>query len=242
MLKVLVLLLMTSGISTALADESFKVSYTGSRSVSYTDPFGPGSFDVTVTLELEVVYICSADGSLPGASTCHLNVAPDSATLTIDYDINPPIGPGLDGSKSIPLPQGGEELLGDSPPIIIPIDSVDITIVVHGSLLADLTTDVGSANPSSLEWSTWEPQEIVVSADAENVTLTMDTEYSVSVTVTVSVGGFEPPSKTTPVKQFPGNPLGEFVIPEFPTFIAWFAVIVAFSIALLASKIRKVKR
>ena len=241
MLKVLVLLLMTSSIGTALADESLRVSYTASRSVSHTAPIGQGSFDMTVTIELEVTYTCSMDGVLPGASTCHLNVAPHSGTLTVDYDIEPPIGPDLVGSKSIPLPQGGRELLGDPPPIIIPIDSVgDITIVIHGRLLADLTPDVGSAKPSSLEWSTWETHDTVVSADVENVLLTMDTKYSVSFTVTVSVGVFELPSKSVPVEQFPGNPSAEFVIPEFPTLTAWIVVIiVTSSVALFCS--RKIK-
>lgn len=238
MLKVLVLLLMTSSIGTALADESLKVSYTASRSVSHTAPIGQGSFDMTVTIELEVTYTCSVDGVLPSASTCHLNAAPHSGTLTVDYHIEPPIGPDLVGSKSIPLPQGGQELLGDPPPISIPIDSAgDIIIVIHGRLLADLTTDLGSTNPSSLEWSTWETQDAVVSADVESVLLTMETNYSVSFTVTVSVGGFESPSKNIPVQQFPGNPTAEFVIPEFSILIVWIAVIlVTSSVALFGSK------
>lgn len=193
---------------------------------------------MTVTIELEVTYTCSVDGVLLGASTCHLNVAPHSGTLTVDYHIEPPIGPDLVGSKSIPLPLKGRELLGDPPPILILIDSIGtITIVIHGRLLADLTPDVGSIKPSSLEWSTWETQDTVVSADVENVLLTMETNYSVSFTVTVSVGDFESPSKNIPVKQFPGNPSAEFVIPEFPTLIAWIVVvIVTSSVALFGSK------
>jgi len=237
-LKVLALLLMASTINVAFANESLEVSYTASRNVSYTALIGPGSFDVTVTLVLEAIYTSSVDGTLPGASTCHMNVAPYSGTLTVGYHIKPPIGPDLDGSKSIPLPQGGQELLGDSPPIIIPIDStVDVTILIHGCLLADFTTNVGSINPHSLQWSTWETQDTLVSASTKNVLLTMETKYSVSFTVTLTVGSFEFPSQNIPVEQFPGDPSAKFVIPEFPTLIAWIAVImVPSSVALFASK------
>lgn len=240
---VVALLLRASTINVAFANESLEVSYAASRNVSYTPPIGPGSFDVTVTLVLEVIYTCSVDGALPGASTCHMNAALHSGTLTVDYHIKPPIGPDLDGSKSIPLPQGGQELLGDSPPIIIPIDSTgDVTILIHGCLLADFTTDGGSINPHSLQWSTWETQDTVVSASTENVLLTMETKYSVSLTVTVTVGGFNP-SRNIPVEQFPGDPRASFVIPEFPTLISWIVVIaVPLSVALFASKKIRSKR
>jgi len=237
-LGVLALLIMASFIDVAFADESLEVSYTASRSISYTAPIGPGSFDVTVTLVLKVIYTCSVDGVLPGASTCHVNVAPYSGTLAVEYHIESPIGPNLDGSESIPLLQGGRELLGDSPPIIIPVDSTaDIAILIHGCLLADFSTNAGSINPQSLQWSTWETQDTVVSASTENVLLTMETEYSVSFTVTVTVGSFEFPSQNIPVERFPGDPRASFAIPEFPTLIAWVVVIVVpSSVALFAFK------
>lgn len=77
----------------------------------------------------------------------------------------------------------------------------------------------------------------MVSASTKNVLLTMETKYSVSFTVTVTVGSFKFPSQNIPVEQFPGDPCAKFVIPEFPTLIAWIVVImVPSSVALFASK------
>lgn len=212
-LIIFILILITSVISVAPADESLTVSYSISRNASYTGPLGR-SWDVTVTLESETIYSCSVDEVQPGTSTCHLNVAPHSGTLTVDYDIHRPVLPPSIGSKSIPLPQGGQELLGDSPPIVIPIDDIGtITIVIHGHLSGDLSTNIGSAIPTSLEWSTWETKDTVVSADAETVLLTMETKYSVSFTVTVSVLDFDVVSKDIPLRHVSGNPLAEFVVP-----------------------------
>jgi len=51
------------------------------------------------------------------------------------------------------------------------------------------------------------------------------------------VGSFKFPSQNIPVEQFPGDPCAKFVIPEFPTLIAWIVVImVPSSVALFASK------
>ena len=212
-LVLFILILVTSVINVAHADESLTVSYEVSRDVNYAGPLG-WSWDVTVTLECEAIYSCSVDEAQPGTSTCHLNVAPHSGTLTIDYDIRRSVLPPSIDSKSIPLPQGGQELLGDSPPISIPIDELGtITIVIHGQLSGDLSADIGSANPTSLEWSTWETKDTVVSADAETVLLTMDTKYSVSFTVTVSVLTFDVVSKDIPLEQVSGNPSADFAVP-----------------------------
>jgi len=214
------------GVRTAFAYvllTSENVSYTALVNVSHSGGLGQISFDVTVALECSVAYNCSTDGVFPPSSNCHLNVTPNSATLSIDYHIERPIGSDLDGSESIPLPvEELSGLLGDSPPIEIPIDSVGtITIIIHGKLLGEniTVTPQGSAAPTSLEWLTWAPEDTVVSATVSPVTLKIDTAYEVSFTVTVEILGFDVASKDSTLRQFAGNPSPTFVIPEFPSLL-----------------------
>ena len=215
--------LFSASIGRAFADVSLAltdVSYTASRNVSYTGPLGQVSFDVNVTLQCITTYSTTTDGVLPPSSTCRLNVAPKSGNLTVDYHIVRPIRADIDGSKSIPLPQGGRELLGDSPPIPIPIDSYGtITIVIHGRLSASLSVENGSVNPNPLEWSSWGTNDTVVSASMNKVTLTLNTTYNVYVTVSVSISGFNVASKDSDPRQFSGSPSPTFVVPEYPEFI-----------------------
>lgn len=128
----------------------------------------------------------------------------------------------MDGFQSIPLPFGGQELLDDSLPIIIPIPLPPeppvgtITIVIHGHLFGELNPVPGTADPTSLEWSTWGSEDTVIMAEVETVDLTMETAYNVYFTVTVSVGTFPLANKDThPAAEFPGDPPVIFVIPEF---------------------------
>lgn len=219
----LIMLLSPLGIRTAIADVSLAspdVSYKVSYPVSHTGSLGQISFDVNATLECITTYNCSVDGVLPPSSTCHLNVTPKYGTLTVIYHIHRPIQADIDGSKSVALPQGGQELLGDSPPITYLIDSIgNITIIIHGHLSGNVSVNTGSVNPTSLEWSTWTPQDTVVSASVNTVTLTLQTAYKVSFTVTVSILGFDVASEDSTLKTAPGNPFSEFVVPEFPSLI-----------------------
>lgn len=236
-----VLILTMIPISSALADESVIVSYTASRHVPYDGPIGMIDFDVNVTVEYEVTYDFSVDGDLP-TSTCHLQATPNSGTLTLDYHIDRPIGKDLDGSKSIPM--SGENLLGDSEPIAIPVggDIGNVTIIIHAHLFANLNPDTGSATPNSLEWSTWGTQDTVISADTETVLLTMETEYKVFFTVTVSIHGFDVASRDSTIKGFPGTPSAEFLIPEFPNWIAYIIVIGVTSSVVLFKKLHRTNR
>ena len=219
-----IVLLSSLGIRTVCAEATLQqtdVSYTASRPVIYDGPMGMIDFTVTATLECVVTYNCSATGVLPPSSTCHLNATPKSATLTVEYHIERPIGSDIDGSQSIPLPvEELSGLLGDSPPIVIPIDTIGtITIVIHGHLVGNLTLDIGSADPTSVEWSTWTPQDTVVSASVSTVNLTMATTYQVSFTVTVSIPPFDPVSRDSTVDQVAGEPSHECVIPEFSSLL-----------------------
>lgn len=231
-LKMCILTLATAAITSCLfsastgrafADVSLAstdVSYTASRRVSHTGSLGQIDFDVNATVQCNTNYSCSTDGVLPPSSTCHLNVAPKSGTLTVVYHIHRPILRDIDGSKSIPLPLGGQELLGDSPPIAIPIDSYGtITIVIHGRLSASLSVENGSVNPNSLEWSRWGTNDTVVSSSMNKVTLTLDTVYKIYFTVSVSISGFDVARRDSDPGQFSGSPSPAFVVSEYPSFI-----------------------
>lgn len=214
--------LFSASIGRAFADVSLAstdVSYTAFRPVSYIGPFGQIDFDVNVTLQCITTYSNTTDGFLPPSSTCHLNVTPKSGTLSVVYHIHRPILGDIYGSKSIPLPLGGQELLGDSPPIPIPFEYGTITIVIHGHLSANLSVENGSVNPSSLEWLSWGTEDAVVSASVNRTTLTLDTAYNVYVTVSVSVSGFNVASRDSDPRQFSGSPSPAFVVPEYPSFI-----------------------
>jgi len=222
----IVLLSTSLHIRTAFGDiplEPINVSYAISSTVNYDGSNGMIDFDVNVTLECEITYNCSVEGQIQPPTetkpaTCYLGVSPYSGTLTVDYHIDRPFMSDLDGKRSIPLPQGGQELLGDSPPIEIPIDSVGtLVIIVHGHLLGDVS--IASTLHISLEWSTWETHEFDVLCNTPTALLTMETAYNVYFTVTVSLVGFDVASKDSTAKQVSGNPSVEFVIPEFPTML-----------------------
>jgi len=247
LLSIFVLLYALS-IRTAFGDmplESTRVSYVVSSSVSYNGPLEQISFDVDVTLQCETTYNGSVYGEFPSPNEhepaiCHLEVAPYSGILTVDYHIDRPALPDLGGSKSIPLPLRGQYILGDSPSIIIPI-TVDTTpvgtiiIVIHGHLFGDIS--LNSTHHVSLEWSTWETQELTILSNAPTVLLTMGTTYKVYFTVTVSVGTFDVVTVDSPTKDISGDPSIEYVIPEFPSLIAWLSVIgILTAMILLGSK------
>jgi hypothetical protein len=210
---------------TAFADTflaSSTVTYTATREFNYAGPIGAMDFDINMTLQCETTYINTTDGALPPTSACHLNVTPSSASLTADYHFN---RPSKDGSKTVPLSLNElSGLLGDSPPIPIPIGDPPvgtITVVLHGRLMAqNLTvTPQGSANPTSLSWSNWTPQDTVIAANSSPVTLQMDTAYELSFTITVSILPFPDVTRDSPSKQYSGNPSPTFVVAEFPSFL-----------------------
>ncbi len=244
----LFVLLSTLSIKTAFGEMvslgPTHVSYTVFNSVSYDGPVGQISFDVNVTLECETIYNGSVYGEIPPPSetepaTCLIDVAPYSGTLTTDYHINRPTQPDLDGSKSIPLPLGGQELLGGSPPISIPIvvDTIPIgtiTIVIHGYLFGHLS--LNSTFYTLLEWSTWETKEFNITSNAPIVLLTLETRYGVAFTVTVSVNSFDVVSVDSPMEEVEGSPSVEYVIPEFPSDLILPLFIIVSLIAVILRK------
>jgi hypothetical protein len=236
----LVILLSFMLVKTALADmssASSAVSYSAFQSVSYTGPIAQMSFAVNVTLDCGVAYSCLAEGSLPPSSPCHLNVTPSYAQLTIDYHVERYQEPNLDGIKQLTLSIGQlSGLVGDSQPFNFSIDSAgNITIIIRGTLIAqNLTvTPQGSANPNTVQWSTWTPQDTLVSSINSSATLKMDTKYAVSFSVLVSMVGFTSIRTDSTVEQFLGNVSPAFVIPEFPSTL----IITLFMIATLLTVI-----
>jgi hypothetical protein len=218
---VVVIVLSSLNVGTTFAYVSLTsevVSYTASFPIGYDGRIGQISFDLTMTLTCETNYSTISEGILPPSSTVHLNVTPSSATLTVDYHITCPLLPNLNGSNSTVLPTAAlYGLLGDSLPIVIPIESYGtIKIVIHGKLLAENLTAIpqGSVSPTSLNWTTWTPHDTVVSAEVSSVTLKMDTAYDTYFTVTVSILGFDVVSVDSPSKEFSGTPAPAFTIPE----------------------------
>jgi len=235
----LVALLSASCIRTAFGDvsiESTTVSYTASRSISYDGPPDMIDFDVTVTLEFRTAYSCSIDGVLPSPSTCHLNSTPLSGSLALDYHIDRPDKRDLDGHRSIPLPQGGREVVGHSPPIDVPIDIGTITVEIDGHLRGYLSTDVGVVYPDSFMWTSWEGQNVTVYADDEIVRLTMLTTYSVVFTVLVSVDNFPMTGRNSNTYEIEGKPYHVFVIPEIPSSLVLTLFMMATLLAVIVYK------
>jgi hypothetical protein len=236
----LIVLLPASSIAIAFGDiplASTNVTYTVSGTASYDGrSIGQIGFDVNITLEFEANYTYLVDGDFPGSALCYLGVSPYSGTLTVNYQIYRPTMPDLNGSRLILMPQGGQELLGDSPPIAIPIDSSGtIETVIHGHLSGILSLD--SRSPTSLEWSTWDIKIINITSNAP-IALLVTTQYAVSFNVTVSMNDFDAVAENVPQKEVSGNP-PEFVIPEIPSLI----ILPLFMMAtLLAVTVYKRKR
>ena len=147
----LIILASSLCIKETFAGVSVNVSYTASRNVDYTGSLTQISFSITATLNCEVTYNSVIEGS-----TCHLNATPSSAQLKIDYHITRRILTDIDGTNTTQLPpQLLSGLIGDSPPILIPIanGAGTITIIIHGKLIGQnlAVTPQGSANPNTVQ-------------------------------------------------------------------------------------------
>jgi hypothetical protein len=220
----LVALLSLLCVKTAVANVSLAsagVAYTAFESVSYLGPLVQISYDVNATLECTVTYSCTTDGSLPPSSTCHLNVTPTSAQLTLRYNIVRHLLPNLNGTKQLTLSISQlSGIIGASSPINVPIGTDgNVTITIQGTLLGqNLTaTPQGSANPNSVQWSAWTPQDTLLSSVNSQATLDMDTVYQVSFIVVVYMVGFDSVRTDSSVGQFAGNTSPSFLIPELPS-------------------------
>lgn len=242
----LVILLSFLCIKTTFAKVSLAsvaISYTASEGVSHYGPIVQMSYSVNATLDCAVAYSCLTEGSLPQSLLCHLNVTPNYAQLTVDYHIERYLKPNLDGFKQVQLSIGQlSGLIGASSPINIPIGSDgNISITIQGTILGqNLTvTPQGSADPNSVQWSAWTPQDTLVSSINSQATLKIDTEYQVSFIVVVYMVGFESVRTDSALGRFLGNTSPAFAIPEFQS-----ALIVPLFIAvtLLASTVYTRKR
>lgn len=209
MLLYVLLTPITFSVGPVLADDSTKVAYQITRERSYEDPLGMISFDIALTLECDMMYTYTVDQVKKGQSTCHLNVAPGSGRLTVDYSIDSPIGQHVSGSPSLSLPQ----MLGDSPPLEFGLDIGSITVIIHGHLEGELRSDEGSISPASLEWTDWGSKAITVTADNETVLLALDTKYGVSFTVTVSIFRFPVVNEPLSFGQDTGDPSVIMMVP-----------------------------
>jgi hypothetical protein len=222
----------------AVSPYSVNVAFTASDSLSI-DPIGIIALDVNVTLEFETVYSCSVSGDLLSTAVCNVDLAPRSAAvLTVDYFIDFDTGPNLSGHKSVTLSQQGNELLGDSAPIKIPIDESDtITVVIHGRLFGNVGVD--SSHYISLEWPTWGNKSINMTATTQFTPLLI-AKYNYSFTVTVSVSGSKAVTKTTYPQEVFGNP-SEMIIPEFPLIQTLYLFMIATFPAIAVYKKRHQK-
>ena len=211
----IMILLSSLSIGTVFADckTHCSVSYTASSSVSHSR--AGYSYNVTVTVVGLTDYNCSVEGDLPPNATCYWTVRPDGGNVTVDYHIERPTGGDIDGSRTKTLPYEGQELLDDLD-IEIPINSIAITVTLHGHLFGNLAPSAGSVDPDQLEWSTWGTQETIISASVDTVDLDMSTTYSVYFTVCVSVDGFEIGCADSPTVYVEGIPIIDCIIPEFP--------------------------
>lgn len=211
------------------------VSYEASDSVSYYGSPEMVAFDINVRLECEANYTYLVDGDFPGTAVCYIGTEPFSGTMSVDYFIHCPMMSDSDGHESIPLPQGGQELIGDSPPIGIPVDSAvgTIEIIIHGLLLGVLSLDSKNSN-ASMQWSTWNVKNITITANAPSI-LSLSTKYNVSFTVNVAITGFDVVSVNTTGIEVLGDPY-EFVIPEFSSFLILPMFMIATLLAVIAYK------
>jgi len=175
------------------------------------------SFDVNFTLQGQLNYSCSVVGILPPNATCTWGVTSKSASLEYSCDIwdnhtNPTVH--TVGSGMFVLTHG--ELLNPTPKNIV-VDSynnMEMTVIIHGRLIGDISLDHGSANPSQLEWSTWGTNETVVSANVDTVNVNMSTTYRTYFTVNASIGAWQSPAVDSDITQAAGSPYVDTVIPE----------------------------
>lgn len=213
--------------------------------VSYTRQTGDvfperDRIDVSVTAVGSVKFTRSDGTVLPSGSTGYsIAASPESGTLTVNYDIDTLLVK-RSGSRSETFDP--EWLLVEKAVTVYYDPPVRINVTMHGHLKGHVTTvGNGSATPSDVTWTTWGNKSITVSAnaDAENgqtIEIETATEYVVYFTVTAEVGPVEVFEKDSPTKGASGSHTIQSsidVVPEFPNWIAWTAVIVVVSLVVL---------
>jgi len=217
--------------------------------VSYnrtTEDLFPNLADINVSVSLvgSAKFTCSDGTVLPGGSTEYsIAASPENGTLTVNYDIDRPIVK-RSGSQSKTF--NPEWLLVENSIVVYDESPITITVTIHGHLNGHVTVcGNGSVAPSDIMWSDWETNNVTVSANAnaengQEIQVEVATEYVVYFTVGVELGlidVFERNSTSRGVSGSPAIQSSIDVIPEFPNWIAWTAVIIAASlVALFGSK------
>jgi len=218
----------------AAFSDSANVAFTATDRLSY-DMVGIVAFDVNVTLEFETTYSYSVSGDLASTAVCSVELAPLSASLTVAYFIDFDSGPNLSGNKSVILSQEGNELIGDSAPIEIPIsESGTIKVVIHGHLFGNVGVD--PSHYISFEWLTWGTKSISMTATTQFTPLLI-ANYRYSFTVTVSTDGSNSATKDTYTREIYGSP-STLPIPEFPLAQALYLLMIAMFPAIVFYKKR----
>ena len=196
--------------------------------------------NVSVTLVGSAKFTCSDGTVLPGGSTEYsIAASPENGTLTVNYDIDRPIVK-RSGSRSKTF--NPEWLLVENSIVVYDEWPITITVTIHGHLNGDVTVSGnGSAAPSDIMWSDWETNNVTVSANAnaengQEIQVEVATEYVVYFTVGVELGLIDVVERNSTSRGVSGSPIIQSsidVIPEFSNWIAWTAVIVAASLAVL---------
>lgn len=226
MMKVIVPILIFLLLARIVSASPSTVSYTATFNSIWSDGSGLNSFNITTTLNFTAQFNCTTEGE-----TCQIDASQGTENLTVDYRVKI-LGLETDGSN---LVYQGPTIVGDFPDFPIPPESPIFKISVHGHIIGEPILDMGTANPSTLVWTSWGTRNTNVTAQSTVVML--NTTYSYYMTITL-VGLI---TQNTTTNDVQGTPTPTFTIPEFPTaltlIIALSLVSVLFVMPFKASKI-----
>jgi hypothetical protein len=205
-MKVIITIFIFLLLARSVSASPSMVSYTATSNSSWSDGSGLNAFNITTTLRFTASYDCTTEGT-----TCHIGASQGTANLTVDYMVKIL---GLETNGSYLLAQV-PTIVGDSSDIPLPIPPPPaasmVNISIHGHMIGEPTLDVGTANPSTLVWTSWGTRNTNVTA--ESTVLMLNTTYSFYMTITL-IGLITQNSTTIDVQ---GIPIPIFPIPEFPT-------------------------
>lgn len=199
------------------------VSYTATNNLSWNDGIGFHSFNITTTFDFTAQFNCTTEDKM-----CQIDASQGTENLTVDY-----IFEDLDTEfKGSYLFYQGPTIVGDSPDFPILPNASAFKISVHGHMIGEPILDAGTANPSTLVWTSWGIRNTNVTA--QSTVLMLNTTYSYYMTITwVGVITFN--STTNDVQ---GTPNPTFAVPEFPALSLTIALSLVSVLIAVSSKVR----